>query len=292
MGSIPTVSTNIMQAKYIRVASDLHLEAFPSRDMSTLVVDFLPEDERDKESILVLAGDICTGLDRLIEFLHCVEHRFKHVHYIPGNHEYYRENMNWYDRVAPQRANTHLQKTQFNAGKVNLAKYFKDDGSDHVRIITGTLWGDGGKSLFERAMVGRYLNDFKLIYLNTNANVVGFNPERSFLVSDMMAINKAHREEIELILEQEWRGKTVIATHHMPSYLLCHPRFGTEANGGFASDCESLIFTYKPDVWIHGHTHDTIDEMMGNTRIVCNPAGYRGEWQTEFNTFQPKFIEL
>lgn len=282
-----------MQAKYIRVASDLHLEAFPSRDMQTLIIDFLPQDERDKESILVLAGDICSGLDRLLEFIAYAEHRFIRVHYIPGNHEYYHENMDRYNRIAPQRANMNLLRTEFNAGGVAVTKYAALDGSDLVRIITATLWGDGGKSLFERAMVGRYLNDFRLIHLNTNANEDGFNPDRHFLVSDMMAINTAHREGIEAILEtDEWRGKTVIATHHMPSYLLCAPRFGTEANGGFASDCESLIFTYKPDVWIHGHTHDTNDEMMGSTRIVCNPAGYRGEWQTEFNTFAPKFIEL
>lgn len=282
-----------MSAKYIRVASDLHLEAFPSRDMSTLAIDFLPHDDRDKDSILVLAGDICTGIDRLVEFLYVVEHRFKYVHYIPGNHEYYRENMHRYNVLAPQRAATHLVKTDFNAGEVNETKYFKEDGSPHFRVITGTLWGDGGKSLFERAMVGRYLNDFRLIWLNTNATTAGFNPERQFLVSDMMAINKDHRERIENILyQEEWGGKTIIATHHMPSYLLCHPRFGEEANGGFASDCEHLIFTYKPDVWIHGHTHDTIDHFMGNTRIVCNPAGYRGEWQTEFNTFEPKFIEV
>jgi hypothetical protein len=28
-----------------------------------------------------------------------------------------------------------------------------------------------------------------------------------------------------------------------------------------------------PALWIHGHTHDSFDYLVGPTRIVCNPKG-------------------
>ena len=27
-------------------------------------------------------------------------------------------------------------------------------------------------------------------------------------------------------------------------------------------------------MWFHGHTHDTYDYMIDQTRILCNPKGY------------------
>lgn len=280
--------------KFIRYASDLHLEAFSGRDMATLVIDFLPLDERDSESILVLAGDICSQPDRLIEFLYMVEPRFYMVHYLPGNHEYYRFNMDRWDEVIPRRALTALHKTLFVSGKVEEHRYFKEDGRDYVRIISGTLWGDGGKSPAEQWMVSRYLNDFRLIWKFSDPDPnTGFKHDRAYTVPDMIALNQIQRDQIETFLtDRSWKGKTIIATHHMPSYALCHPRFGGDANGGFASDCDLIIDVFKPDVWIHGHTHDTIDTKIGDTRIVCNPRGYRGEWESEFNQYGAKFIEL
>ena len=49
---------------------------------------------------------------------------------------------------------------------------------------------------------------------------------------------------------------------------------------------------HGPDLWIHGHTHDTIDRDLHGTRVVCNPSGYRQEYGTVFNLFGPKFVEV
>lgn len=38
-----------------------------------------------------------------------------------------------------------------------------------------------------------------------------------------------------------------------------------------------LIEKYQPTLWIHGHTHEKADYMIGNTRIVSNPRGYNRE---------------
>jgi hypothetical protein len=50
----------------------------------------------------------------------------------------------------------------------------------------------------------------------------------------------------------------------------------------FSSDLEALMMRYQPDLWIHGHTHDSFDYQIGRTRVICNPAGYSYEPNPEF----------
>lgn len=271
--------------KYVRYASDLHLEAF-SNDSAVLAEKFIERDDRDSESILVLAGDISSHPPQLVEFITHLRCRFYAVQYVPGNHEYYRHDYDTWNEEMNIKLNNIEGVTAATDG-VTLDEYYDEAGNDLVRFISCTLWGDGGKSQFERAMVGHYLNDFRLIGFKGQQD-----EQRNFRVSDMMDIHSVHLLGIEGFLKQKFKGKTIVVTHHLPSYSLCHPRFGGDANGGFASDSEHLIVMHTPDVWIHGHTHDTIDTKIGETRILCNPRGYRGEWDTQFNTYDAKFIEL
>jgi predicted phosphodiesterase len=154
-----------------------------------------------------------------------------------------------------------------------------------IRIAFGTLWADGGHSLEEQAKVGQGLADFYLIQKDG----------RRFTVQDMMVWHKKQKAALVSFLRQEYDGKTIVITHHMPSYRLCHPRFGNEINGGFAADCDDILASdYAPDIWVHGHTHDQINRQLDRTRVVCNPRGYTREWETEFNKFgaNPVFIDL
>jgi hypothetical protein len=35
-----------------------------------------------------------------------------------------------------------------------------------------------------------------------------------------------------------------------------------------------LLRAQRPALWLHGHTHASVDCTVGETRIVCNPFGY------------------
>lgn len=267
-----------MKPKFLRVASDLHLEAFTGASIERISEFFLQEDERDKESILLLAGDICSHFLTLEWFLTSIAPRFMHVVYCPGNHEYYKSDFDernlQIDEIKSKQPNLNLSVASGNVEMLEM---------DGVRIIFGALWGDGGQTLAEAGHVAFYLNDFRLIKKNN----------RLFTVDDMKLLNFSHRMTIEFNLKKEFSGKTVVMTHHLPSYSLCHPRFGTDCNGGFASHCDRLMHEdYAPDIWVYGHTHDTQDNVIGKTRVLCNPAGYRGEWGSSFNHFHPLFIQL
>lgn len=262
----------------LRIASDLHLEFFAA-PVGTLAEHFLPPDDRDAGSVLVLAGDISATPLQLVEFLKCVEGRFLHVVYVPGNHEYYRHDFcEWNTEARRALAHMTLRRLTAPINRVGVA----DVGG--VRFIACTLWADGGHTKQERKAVEGYMMDFKVIKVGS----------RKFLPSDMQTANRLQQEGIAEALGRS-DGPVVVVTHHLPSYQLCHPRFGSDANGGFASDCDWLMQgELAPALWIHGHTHDSIDRTIGKTRVVCNPAGYQPEWGTKFNEFfaAPKFVEV
>lgn len=261
----------------LRIASDLHLEFFGD-PVDVLERHFLPADERDQDSVLVLAGDISSNIEQLGGFIERVARRFEHVIYVPGNHEYYRSDYNEWNLEA-ESALEDIPRLQAVIGRAS-SRQFRG-----LRFVCATLWGHGGDTPDEATAIGGYLNDFRLITANGHPFTVPF----------MRGLHHFQREDIRLQLVGEVTIPTVVVTHHMPSYTLSHPRFGDVATGGFAGKCDDLMHgEHAPALWIHGHTHDTIDRVIGKTRVVCNPAGYMPEWRTKFNDYfaAPKFVEV
>jgi calcineurin-like phosphoesterase family protein len=272
--------------KYIRIASDLHLEGFVQRNPETLAIDFLPRDDRDPESILVLAGDISSAPDQLVGFLQVCLQRFPQVIFIAGNHEYYKHDYKAWNSEMSDRFQRYCPGLIYALGAVGYVEI------EDVRFIYGTLWGDGGPTLGDEGKVGFYLNDFRLI---SNGETSRGSAKLRFTVQDMKRIYQEQKATIDEYLKMRFSGKTVVITHHLPSRRLVSERFlerdGSDgANGGFVGDCDSILaYDHAPDLWIHGHTHDTIDTKLWETRIICNPCGYRGEWNTKFNTFMEPY---
>lgn len=150
---------------------------------------------------------------------------------------------------------------------------------DGVRFQGTTLWTDFklfGESSREAVMAKcqRGLNDFRLIHYG---NLGAFSP-----------IHAAEIFERDLAwltakLDEPFDGKTVVITHHLPSLLSVSARFKDDpCSAAFASNLDHLFG--KMDLWIHGHTHDSVDYTVNGTRVICNPRGY---WKRELN---PRFI--
>jgi hypothetical protein len=252
----------------------------------------------------VLAGDISSVPDQLVNFLQVCLSRFAQVIFVPGNHEYYRHDYFAWNAEMTDRIERFCPGLHYALGDVDTVEI------DGVRYIYSTLWADGGPTLADRAKVSFYLNDFRLISYGKSPKQTAKMP---FTAENMISIHKDQKAAIENLLTTKFDGRTVVITHHLPSRRLVSERFwpgdGSDgANGGFASDCDNMIAVHEPFMWIHGHTHDTIDTELWKTRIVCNPAGYRGEWATKHNMFMatpqngsthlrsavtvPKFVDL
>jgi Icc-related predicted phosphoesterase len=56
------------------------------------------------------------------------------------------------------------------------------------------------------------------------------------------------------------------------------------------SDLERQIRRWQPQLWLHGHTHDSFDYRVGATRVVANPRGYAPGGQIENASFDPDLV--
>lgn len=235
----------------ILVLSDLHLEFDEGLR--------IPPGARP--DVAVLAGDIWSderGVSWALATFSCP------VVYVPGNHEFYgREIGDVRRRLAAAARGTRV--------------HVLDDREviiEGVRFVGSTLWTDfaldGDRA---RAMAAAHLGmtDFRLVRIDDR---VGDGP-RPFTPADAAALHGAARRFLEQALARPHPGPTVVVTHHLPSSRSIAARWkGYILNGAFASNLDELLERHRPALWIHGHTHDSLDYRIGPTRVVCNPRGY------------------
>lgn len=240
----------------IRLVSDLHLE-FPQAE-----IDLQNNDGTD---VLILGGDITTAAyfdgqpKKLMEFFQSCADRFPHVLYIMGNHEAYGRDLLETERFL--RSNVEVfPNFHFLEGEAVVI--------DGVPFFGATLWTDlNGGDQYVRKAVGRGMNDYRRITLNRKK----LTPE------DTIRIHANTLANIKRFLARWKNQKVVICTHHSPCLDSIHPRFkGDPLNFGYSSNLAPMIRDH-PNIalWSHGHTHDSFDYNVGETRIVCNPAGYQ-----------------
>ena len=243
------------------VLSDLHLE------FSNMMV---PANDAD---VIVLAGDIWKG-DKGIYWARAA-FPGKPIVYVAGNHEFYGKNR--LDVLA-----------RLRIAAMETGVHFLDNDDvviNGVRFLGATLWTDFklfGEDLYMDCMLdaGSRLNDFRVI------------PEGEWNFSVIDSIN-LHNESVAWLtkaIRAPFDGKTVVVTHHLPSFDSVVPRFKKDLlSACFASKLDHLMG--KPVLWVHGHTHDNLDYKIRGTRVVCNPRGYcRYEGGGENDDFNQNLI--
>jgi predicted phosphohydrolase len=190
------------------------------------------------------------------------------VIYIPGNHDYWGEDAKMTD--SEERIRLICRDTNIR---------FLNNGFeiiDGVVFLGTTLWTP-------------LLGQLDKFHIRTWADAVR-TPQLNFF-----KWQELHREAFNF-LDRGLKAdafknlKKVVITHHLPTYKSVPERFiGHELNSFFVADCEELLVEGKgPNLWVHGHTHDSFDYKVNDTRIVCNPYGY---WRRgENKQFNPKLI--
>jgi Icc-related predicted phosphoesterase len=266
----------------IALCSDLHLE-FADIDLKNT----------EDADVLILSGDICvarelpfTDSDRgekFRQFFKRCSLEFSHVIYIMGNHEHYRGDF--------QTSANIIRNTV--SGYNNF--YFLDKETkviDNVTFIGGTLWTDMNKedpiTIWD---VCRAMNDFRVIDNSIRTMGLSDVPAR-FSPEDAVEDHKLMLDYIRKNIPTD--GKCVVVGHHSPSKQSIKPKYQGDyhMNGGYSSDLESFILDHPQiNLWTHGHTHDKFDYMVGSTRILCNPRGYKG-YEEVADNFQLVYVEV
>ena len=192
--------------------------------------------------VLVLAGDITVGAGYIEAALEQFAARFPQVVYVLGNHELYGASYKGVRaRLAGLPKNVHLLDNEI----VTLYGY---------RFLGSTMWFPQPKRADEND-----LSDFSSIY--------DFNPW----------VYEQNAASVKWLCENVILGDVVV-THHLPSHRSVHARYvGSALNEFFVCDVERVIELRRPSLWIHGHTHQSCDYRLNETRVVCNPYGYKGQ---------------
>lgn len=241
---------------YIRPISDIHTEF---TDMSTDIHE-LPHLDTDKESVLVIAGDLALG-SRSLQFLYSVYDRFKHIVYVLGNHEYYHSDI---DKVGHSlRTLLMFHGSNHKITVCEKGEVINIDG--FPKIVAGTLWTNMDRSNpVAMDQLRRAMHDFTHIRKGDTL----LRPEDYVSMFD----------ETMKFFEQHVEEGSVVVTHHSPSFQCVHPEFKYSAfNDGFCSNLDDFIIRKKPKYWIHGHTHKGVDIKIGDTRVINNSRGYPTE---------------
>jgi predicted MPP superfamily phosphohydrolase len=274
----------------ITVINDIHLE-FDKNPIVKLTggdVLLLPGDIVVAKPLTIKRTDkIARKLRRITDPFFLEEcAKFEKVYMIMGNHEHYN---NIFDYTAEI-----------------LREYFEDIGAKNVvlldkefvalndewQLFGGTLWTDyKNNDWFARHAAQDKMNDHTIISrVSATINPYG---ERigKFLPHDAFVEHSKTLEALQTGL-YEWTQidkKTIVMTHHAPTFMSIHPRFaGDVLNYAYASDLSDFIMDNQNiEYWFHGHTHDTHDYMVGHCRVICNPRGY---FDSETNAnFNPDF---
>ena len=239
----------------ILVLSDLHIE-FEDYQVNFSGVD-----------VVVLAGDIHVkeyGYRWALENIKNIP-----VVYVLGNHEYYGKA---YPRL--------VEKLKEESAGSNIHILEKDVVHiDGVNFLGCTLWsdfellGDPRIAGFECQQV---MTDFKKIRLSPK-----FSKLRSI---DVAAIHRQSLSWLRYELEKLNNQVNVVVTHHAPSRKSVLEHYKEDIiSSAYASNLESVIEKHNPKYWIHGHLHNSSNYTVGKTQVVCNPRGYSGERNADFD---------
>lgn len=231
--------------------SDLHLEL-----RETSLVEIIDSIKWSEADVLVLAGDISNSSDKglaiLDKFFSHVVLKYKHIIYVPGNHEYYcSEDFNRLE--ALKRIAEVCQKNKvilLNRDSITI---------EGTLFIGTTLWSAIEKEALDR------MNDFKKAFKDKLDYLCEFVKDYTYLKNT---------------LEQEIKGqdKIVVITHHLPTNRLVHPKFlGYPSWSAFSTEVLDNMNMHQVKLWIAGHTHEYMSVKYGNSKLIVNPVGYPGE---------------
>ena len=262
----------------IAFASDLHLE-FGSCD---LVGD---------ADVLVLAGDtfvvddikkfpFLSSADHLestkfgnslgyYTFLQGVSSRFEKTVILLGNHEHYQGKFNDTYKVLKHNVESCFEN-------IKVLENDSVELDNNTVLLAATLWTDLGNLCHENMYIAEgVMNDYKKI-IYKQGNIYRKLRAKDTVETHISSVNFFRQE-----LKKFDSKQVIMATHHAPCLVSAYPKrlrgYSEEVLTCYASDLVEFIKEH-PQIthWIHGHVHQSLDYMIDNCNILCNPRGYYG----------------
>jgi predicted phosphodiesterase len=240
----------------IRVFSDIHLE----------FADWEPP--ATDADVVIVAGD----LHPKPEGIAWITRHFRSVPvvYVAGNHEFYGSTY--------QKRLNQLQMAAESSGNIRFLENTSTWIGD-VLFLGCTLWTDF--NLFHDpgtagAAAAMGMSDYRRIRTLPNY--------RRIKGRDTSTWHMDSRQWLETELQRHRGVRMVVVTHHAPSPLSLDPTLPSGVmDAAYASRLDDLVAASGACLWIHGHTHCSVDYRIGSTRVFSNQRGYPDQGQTGFD---------
>lgn len=155
----------------------------------------------------------------------------------------------------------------------------------HTNNIETVLSGDNQKEIFYmEELIKKRTSTFGYSHFN-ELSLEHFSPHFSYI------LNKQNKAWLTDALEQPFDGKTIVMTHHSPSYTplllgkyLVSPfedvitqyvkrKSHFHKIGGYCNSLENVVIKNNVDAWVHGHFHELLNYRLGNASVFCNAMG-------------------
>jgi len=245
----------------ILLLSDLHLSMHPLAPPAT------------DADVVVLAGD----LGRPAAALAWARQFTQPTLLVAGNHEFYGSDL----------PSTLAQLREGAAG--SSVRVLECDEWRHagVRFLGCTLWSDHRLHADPQQ---RELGLQQALAFVRDFSRIGVAPGSDEKLTPALAQLLCDRAVAWLDgkFAEAFDGPTVVITHFAPTRGSIHARFaGSLINACFVSDLAPQLLRWQPQLWLHGHTHDSFDYRIGRTRVVANSRGYAPGGVVENACFDP-----
>lgn len=236
----------------IQLLSDVHTEFHADFGESFIESTLSPIDDVD---VLVLAGDIgnVNSIEGALSLFADVWWP-RPVVYVVGNHEFYGGTFKQ-AKAAIQRACSECKNLLWLNHDYDWITPDKPFSEDTWRFVGTPLWF---RDVPETHLWKDCIGDFNSIK------------------DGGKWIYDENKRALEF-LDKTLRKDDILITHHLPSSVCVAPEYvGSFLNVYFVCEIGELIAERQPKLALFGHTHSSIDTMIGSTRVVCNPFGYAG----------------
>lgn len=237
----------------INIISDLHV------DRGIYETPFI------KSDLLIIAGDIASvSTQEYINFVHSIPQEQRTI-IIMGNHEPL--------KYAHNKAEDKIREIIADLKHITLLEN-SSIVINGIRFLGTTLWSDfmsAGKEHYH-SNKEKIEKSFKF----PEDHIWDENKQQKEPIMGCFSESKTKKAQKYLIeqMSSKFDGKTVVITHFPPSKKSAETAYiGDTLSAYWINDYEYL-FDYAPDIWIHGHIHESKDyTTLKGTRVLCNPRG-------------------
>ncbi len=257
----------------IQVVSDLHLEFWEKRKKYNFVTP--------SANILCILGDLCCvdseGKEKISVFFAEISPLYKMILWVPGNHEYYRDEPSSTCTIAS------INRIAKNiVGKFPNIKFLNCETLEY--LYRGTLYRFIGCPFWTKIpeshgkLIEGRMNDYESIYIDWSkklgtARKLNYKYVNYWHDKCLRYIKKEIAKSLLLKKSQKKikKVKNIVLTHHKP--FMGNRK--TDVQHAYESNQMTLLNSGLIHFWGYGHTHEKFFGKVGKTILYSMPKGYK-----------------